>query len=132
MSATQTHRNPAGQFTSQLAMSERFAFAQRVGHAADVFGSNAKLAEWLGVSPSSPSRWIAGKSTPGRDLARLVIDIDYVAVRAATVWGENAVQSWLLGQNAFLGGASPLDMVQVGRTAEVVAALSGEASEVYA
>lgn len=125
-------RSATGRFTSPLTSGERFGFGARVSHAARVFGSNAKLADWLGVSASSPSRWIAGKATPERELARRVIDLDFVAVRAATVWGPDAINGWLRGQNPFLGGASPLDAIAAGRTADVVAALTGEASEVYA
>ncbi|RRD60498.1 helix-turn-helix transcriptional regulator [Leucobacter sp. OH1287] len=125
-------RDRNGRFSEQLPRTQQLGLAERITWSAEVFGSSAKLAEWLQVSPSTLSRWQSGKTTPDAARAQWIIDLDFIAARAATVWGSGALTPWLNGNNAFLGGATPLDMIRHGRTSEVVMALSAEGSEVYA
>ena len=58
-------------------------------------------------------------------------DLELVISRACLVWDEAVVLDWLDGPNALLGGATPREMVRRGRTAEVLAAITGEETGVY-
>jgi DNA-binding transcriptional regulator YdaS (Cro superfamily) len=104
----------------------------RMKHLTDVLGSQAKLADWLEVSRSQPSRWTKGLTTPSTDAAEAIANLDFITTRAALVWDRSVVPDWLRGHNAFLGGATPLEMIRRGRTAEVLQALEAEASGAYA
>lgn len=106
--------------------------AGRLGHAASVLGAQTDLAKWIGVSRSQTSRWAAGETRPSAEAAQAITDLDFIATRAAMVWDESVVSDWLHGHNAFLGGATPLDMVRKGRTAEVLQAISAEAAGAFA
>ena len=58
-------------------------------------------------------------------------DLELVIARASRVWGEAVVSDWLDGSNAYLGGATPREMVRRGRTAEVLAAIAGDEAGIY-
>lgn len=58
-------------------------------------------------------------------------DFELVISRASQVWDEAVVSDWLEGPNAFLGGATPREMIRRGRTAEVLAAVAGDEAGVY-
>ena len=58
-------------------------------------------------------------------------DLELVIVRASRVWDNAVIPEWLEGRNAFLGGATPREMIRRGRTAEVLAAIAGDEAGVY-
>ncbi|MBB5831917.1 hypothetical protein [Brachybacterium aquaticum] len=64
--------------------------------------------------------------TPAQDT-----DLELFIARASKVWDEAVILDWLEGRNAFLGGTTPLDMIRRGRTAAVLAAITGDEAGVY-
>ncbi|WP_018178026.1 antitoxin Xre/MbcA/ParS toxin-binding domain-containing protein [Jongsikchunia kroppenstedtii] len=46
--------------------------------------------------------------------------------KARLIFGNKAAHSWLLGHNAYLGGARPVDAIHEGRMGAVMEALDGE------
>lgn len=58
-------------------------------------------------------------------------DLELVIARAKEVWDEAVIADWLDGSNAFLGGATPREMIRRGRTAEVLDAITGDEGGVY-
>lgn len=100
--------------------------AERVRYLNGEFGG-AQLAAIVGVNRSQPSRWIKGQERPGPGAAPLLIDLEHVLARARLVWGESAARMWLESANASLGGARPLDVLQLSGPAPVLVALDAEA-----
>lgn len=107
-------------------------FPLKVRAASAALGSQAKLATFVGVSRSQATRWAEGETEPSPDAARAVTDLEFIVARARMVWDDAALRDWLEGHNAFLDGATPLEMIRAGRTAEVLDAITGDESGVYA
>lgn len=100
--------------------------------AANALGGRTKLAEWAGVDRNQATRWVDGTTEPSAAAARAVTDLEFIIARARMVWSESVVPKWLNGHNAFLGGATPLEMISRGRTSEVLDAITGDDAGVYA
>jgi len=105
---------------------------RRVREVAGALGSNAKLAALLETAPSQPTRWIKGTERPNSINARAIVDLDHVVARASLLWEPSVVTSWLYGQNAFLDGARPVDVVKLQGARPVIAALDEELAGGYA
>lgn len=95
-------------------------------------GSVTELADLLDVHRSQPGRWLKRESAPGPSARRVVDDLALVATKYVSAWPAETIRDWLTGDNAFLGGATPKDMLRRGRVSEVLAALEGELAGVYA
>lgn len=122
-------RSRAGQDQQSAQLS---IIAMKVRRAANALGSQARLAEWVGVSRSQATRWAGGQTLPSVETQRAVTDLEFIVTRAAMVWDSAVITDWLHGTNAFLGGATPLEMIRQGRTAEVLQAVTADDAGVYA
>lgn len=106
--------------------------ASRIAFIAEVLGGVRQAADALGVAPSQPSRWLAGKSSPDPEKTMLVIDLDHVLAVATSVWHPSLIPGWLRSPNAHLGNIAPIDWLKRHGSAEVVAALRAEDEGAYA
>ncbi|HUH69542.1 MAG TPA: MbcA/ParS/Xre antitoxin family protein [Mycobacterium sp.] len=100
--------------------------ASRVRYLAGILGG-ARLAAFVGVNRSQPSRWIKGEERPGPTAAPMLIDLEHVLARARLVWGDAAAATWLESANSYLDGARPIDVLQISGAAPVLEALDAEA-----
>jgi hypothetical protein len=98
---------------------------ERLRALADAFG-NTGLAKLIGVSASTPGRWISGQHRPRPQSMAQLIALDQTLTRASLIWGPPAVQEWLQGNNSHLAGARPIDALRHGKTSAVLAALDTE------
>jgi hypothetical protein len=105
---------------------------QRAATVAAALGSKSMLASFLSVSASQPTQWIKGVETPNPENARTIVDIDHVIARAGLLWTPPVVSAWLVGANAFLGGARPIDVVKTRGAEPVIDALDQELAGAYA
>lgn len=74
-------------------------------------------------------------NTPGRAPRQdqdIDTDLEFVIARARLVWDDTVIPDWLNGHNAFLGGSTPLEMIRRGRTSEVLDAIDGDETGVFA
>lgn len=104
----------------------------KVRSASEALGGQAKLASFVGVDRSQPTRWADGETAPSAAVVKTVTDLEFIVARARMVWPDVVVSDWLTGHNAFLDGATPLDMIRAGRTSEVLDAIDGADAGVYA
>lgn len=105
---------------------------ERTRYVVDALGSGARLAEYLGVNRSQPAQWSKGSESPSPDTGRALLDLDYVIARASMLWSRKVVNDWLTGNNAFLDGARPIDVVRQKGASAVIPALDAEMSGAYA
>ncbi len=106
---------------------------QRAGNVIEVLGGVTRVAHLLGVSKSQPSRWRTGAETPSPEKARELVDLDHVVARAQLLWADReVVEEWLTGPNAYLGGATPIDVIRLRGASEVINALDEAMSGAYA
>ena len=106
--------------------------ALKVRSASRALGSQAKLAAWVGVGRSQATRWVDGATQPSADTVRAVTDLEFIVSRARLVWDDSVIPDWLNGHNAFLEGATPLELIRHGRTSEVLDAITGDEAGVFA
>ncbi len=104
----------------------------RAATIARVLGSKSNLASFLGVSSSQPTQWINDAERPNTENARVIIDLDYVIARALLLWKPSVVNAWLYGNNAFLDGAHPMDVLKTQGLEPVIEALNQELAGAYA
>ncbi|WP_345762780.1 antitoxin Xre/MbcA/ParS toxin-binding domain-containing protein [Diaminobutyricibacter sp. McL0608] len=98
----------------------------------NTLGSGAVLAGLLGVNRSQPTQWRKGAESPSPEVGRGLLDLDYVVARASMLWQTDSVVAWLQGQNAFLEGARPIDVLRTRGSHDVVDALDAELAGAYA
>jgi DNA-binding transcriptional regulator YdaS (Cro superfamily) len=95
-----------------------------------ILGNN-RVAAFLGVSKSQPSRWRSGEERIGPENARRVNDLEYVISRLRQVYPESVAQTWLMSQNAYLGGR-PADVLKLRGVGPVIAAVDAEEEGAFA
>lgn len=84
---------------------------RRLAFLIETLGNNV-VADLIGVSPSQPSRWRAGKVRMNPDNEKLVVDLDYVVARLLRVYKPAVVGLWLTAANPALGGGRPIDVLR--------------------
>lgn len=94
-------------------------------------GSQARVAEVLGVSRSRVSRWLRTEN-PDPENRRKVEGLEFVITRLLQVYLPKTAVDWLLGMNPFLGDWRPIDYIAKGRISEVLRAIDAEESLGYA
>jgi len=105
---------------------------QRTEYVIEALGSGANLAKYLGVNRSQPAQWRKGAEIPGPGTSRILLDLDYVIARASMLWPTPVVNDWLTGNNSFLNGARPIDVIKYQGVGSVIEALDAELSGAYA
>jgi len=95
------------------------------------FRSQRRLADALGVSPAQVSRWKRGQGIDADNAERLDL-LELVMSWLGRLYEPEAAEAWLFGLNPHLGDRRPIDVVRLGRTTELVAALRQESADSYA
>lgn len=107
--------------------------AGRADVVAKALGSRSKLAQFLKVSPSQPTRWIKGDEAPNSENTRTIVDLEHVVTRARLLWGDDeVVNAWLTGRNGFLDGARPIDVIAAQGSGPVIDALDQTTAGAFA
>lgn len=94
-------------------------------------GGQAKLARLIGVSPSRVSRWLRNEE-PDPVNRRKVEGVEFILSRLADTRERSTALKWLEGLNAHLGNRRPIDLLAVGRVADVLEAIEAEETGAYA
>ena len=95
------------------------------------FGSQRRLADALGVSPAQVSRGTRGQGIDPENAERL--DLLEVAMSfLLRLYDPETAERWLFGANPLLRNRRPIDLIRLGRTAELLAALRQERAGSYA
>lgn len=113
--------------------------AAGTGYAADgpvarvvaALGSNT-VADLLGVARSQPSRWLRGHERPSPDSRKRVSDLDHVLDRLLLELHPEQAGPWLTGPNPHLGGARPVDVLELRGAAAVLPAIDALAAGAFA
>lgn len=92
-----------------------------------------RLRRAVTVSQRQLARWRRGDVSPAPEVAQRLRDLDRIISGAKRLWGDrDVVLDWLEGPNAYLGWASPIDVVRLRGPSEVLDAIEEESSGGYA
>lgn len=102
-----------------------------VARVIDALGNNV-VADILGVARSQPSRWRSGQERLSPENRKRISDLDHVLDRLLLELHPEQVGLWLAGPNPHLGGARPIDVLQLRGAAAVLPAIDALAVGAFA
>jgi transcriptional regulator with XRE-family HTH domain len=82
------------------------------------------IAEILGTSPQTLSRWAKGKNEPQQAQLERLLEFDYLIEQLSEFFEPADVRMWLLAPHAQLNGERPADLLTRGRQKEVLAVIA--------
>ena len=92
----------------------------------------AEVANMLGTTPETVSRWNQGRAYPRPSKESLLVDLEYVVERLSEFYSDpRTARAWLYSRHKFFGGLRPADLIQEGRTEEVLEAIQAMADPTY-
>lgn len=89
------------------------------------------IANILGVSPPTVTRWSKGDSGPTIDKQAVMAELRWVAERLSDFYEPDEVRLWLQSAHPQLRGERPYDLVAEGRAKEVLEVIERLDSGVY-
>jgi transcriptional regulator with XRE-family HTH domain len=101
------------------------AAAVKVEALARDFRSQRRLADALGVSPAQVSRWMRGQGIDPLNAERLDL-LELALSFLSRLYEPETAERWLEGMNPHLRNRRPLDLIRMGETQELLAALRQE------
>jgi uncharacterized protein (DUF2384 family) len=93
---------------------------------------NNTVASILGVSRSQPSRWRRGTERISPENRKRVSDLDHVLDRLLLELYPDQAGEWLTSPNPHLGGARPIDVLELRGAAQVLPAIDALAQGAFA
>ncbi|HET9394224.1 MAG TPA: hypothetical protein VFO29_11980 [Candidatus Rubrimentiphilum sp.] len=96
----------------------------------DAFGTRP-LARLLGVESTVIADCASGHQKMSPELTRRVMDVHDVLTRAFQVFAPETAMSWLVGNEPFLAGKRPIDVLALGSVAPVIEALDNQEAGAY-
>lgn len=89
------------------------------------------VANVLGARPETVSRWNQGKAFPHPDTQKLLLDLEYIVDQLSEFYEPREARLWLFSRQKLLAGERPADLIQKGRTAEVITIIDQLRDGVY-
>jgi len=89
------------------------------------------VANLLGARPETVSRWNQGKAFPRPDAQKQLLNLEYIVDQLSDFYEPQEARLWLFSRQRLLGGGIPAEMLQQGRTDEVIALVDQMRDGVY-
>lgn len=89
------------------------------------------IANIVSVSPATVSRWSSGKATPDLKTQTVFAELRYVVDRLAEFYTSDETRLWLHTPHPMLNGERAIDLINAGRTEEVLAVIESLESGAY-
>ena len=97
------------------------AVSRMVGELRELSGlKNVDLANIVGVSPPTVHRWSKGQGSPTIEKQQVIAELRWVAERLSDFYEPDEARLWLQTGHPQLDGEKPYDLINEGRTAEVL------------
>lgn len=81
------------------------------------------IANIVSVSPATVSRWSSGKATPDLRTQTVIAELRYVVDRLADFYTPDETRLWLHARHPMLNNERAIDLINQGRTEEVLAVI---------
>src|SRR3954453_1131589 len=75
------------------------------------------------VSPATVSRWSSGKATPDLRTQTVIAELRYVVDRLSDFYAPDETRLWLHARHPMLDNERAIDLINQGRTEEVLAVI---------
>jgi len=89
------------------------------------------IANLAGVSRATVSRWSNGRKTPHPRTQLIVSDLSYVVMRLSEYYSSEEVRAWLYAPHPQLDGERAVELINAGRSEEVIAILDRLDADAY-
>ncbi len=89
------------------------------------------IANIVAVSPATVSRWSSGKATPSLHTQTVIAELRYVVDRLADFYTPDETRLWLHSKHAMLNHERAIDLINAGRTEDVLAIIEALDSGAY-
>ncbi len=89
------------------------------------------LANIVGVSPATVSRWSSGKASPDLRTQTVIAELRYVVDRLAEFYTPEETRLWLHAKHPMLANEAAIDLINSGRIEEVLAVIEALDSGAY-
>ncbi len=89
------------------------------------------IANLAGVSKATVSRWSNGQKTPHPKTQLIVSDLSYVVMRLSEYYSSEEVRAWLCAPHPQLDGKRAVELINAGRSEEVIAILDRLDADAY-
>src|SRR3954467_3569071 len=81
------------------------------------------IANIVDVSTATVSRWFSGKASPDLKTQTVIAELRYVVDRLAEFYSPEETRLWLHTSHPMLRGERAIDLINSGRTEEVLAVI---------
>lgn len=81
------------------------------------------IANIVAVSPATVSRWSSGKATPDLRTQTVIAELRYVVDQLADFYTPDETRIWLHAKHPMLNNERAIDLINEGRTEEVLAVI---------
>jgi transcriptional regulator with XRE-family HTH domain len=81
------------------------------------------IANIVAVSPATVSRWSSGKASPDLRTQTVIAELRYVVDRLSDFYTPEETRLWLHASHPMLHGKRAIDLINTGRTQEVLAVI---------
>jgi transcriptional regulator with XRE-family HTH domain len=85
--------------------------------------TGADIANIVDVSPPTVSRWTHGKGTPPIKTQAIIADLRFVVDRLSDLYTPDETRLWLHARHPLLNNERAIDLINEGRTEEVLAVI---------
>ncbi len=82
------------------------------------------IANLVNSRPETVSRWRQGKAFPQRDAEKRLLELEFIVDQLSDFYDPQDARIWLLSRQKLLGNVAPSELVQEGRTDEVIAVIN--------
>ncbi|WP_299442159.1 antitoxin Xre/MbcA/ParS toxin-binding domain-containing protein [uncultured Rhodospira sp.] len=83
----------------------------------------ADIANIVNTSPPTVSRWSSGKASPPLRTQTVIADLRYVVERLSDFYTPDETRLWLHAAHPLLNNDRAIDLINTGRTEEVLAVI---------
>jgi transcriptional regulator with XRE-family HTH domain len=100
------------------------AVSRILEHLKDDGGLQGKdIANIVEVSPATVSRWLSGKATPDLRTQTVIAELRYVVDRLSDFYTPDETRLWLHAKHQMLKGERAIDLINSGKTEDVLAVI---------
>ena len=82
------------------------------------------VANLLNARPETVSRWNQGKAFPRPDAEKMLLQLEFIIDQLSDLYEPQEARLWLYSPQRLLDNRSPADLIQAGRSQEVVAVVN--------